>query len=1277
MKRFRKKFYFILFVVFTQLLVFFPINTNHSLIENHDSLNDDSKEDPKETPLVSDVSGNDMYSEQISAYVAGSKSIIRQSFFTNDTNILKNFDTKDPAFYNCNVLIIASNGITPEMFPSVLMENLFGTQFTLSYSCFLGFLHYNPGMKAKDIEPKAERALEIIKRKFEIDLIMVNSSESHIFPFVAYYPDWEVFFKEITGNLPMDGYWDALDVDRLTDDDYLENHHLSTAFLMVNSLDTLEESFDFSTDLLNFDIDSIGLSLLENVEMTDFIDQLSDLSEIYSELFGNISEYLGSSDEFPLQEEFEQIADVFETYVPSNDSTYTTLMVQYEGKSEGIKKIAGNRYKFNLWDAMGYDDDELSPSKKIYISLIGAFMTEIDINLLCTDLIDYSPEYFEFSDYMLEQIESILYLAGVEYDLDVIKEYSLELLWVNDNGFYRSYVRPVNLNDPEDEINFIRQLGIPGIPFMTTGLTNPEDIKITYEASNSEPNMRITKELIGNNASYGAYRDFSFNITAENVGNTTVWGVPTEIPITLTDLFTLIVGEDAADDLYDYLWDVVEDLYPGKYDSLEEFFNMDEDPRIFYFDTWGLGIVDYFVPDLLNITNLWPYSEDIDPIINAVPSIILPPALKSELKDAFKNENSVWYDENWYLESGKKITYLTDNISYTNLDTFTPFYSYNFTIRTTPPELPAVVFGNSIENTTPNMALQADNESWVIESEQRYTDQHELEVQFLFQNQSIIDLINNTLERVSIILNFSSPPSGLSYEIFNFSKGEFQSIFPDLDTITNISRTFSFIEYNNSLNWLFDDIVPENRTLIFKLRGINEDTFNISIDNLDVELSTRDINSYKVLGSRVIFTSMYGKAQLIRTSSSINIGTANLSSIIAKANITSYNSKVGELNNYTINIKNIGSCVAKNVNISLLVPGIIHDCRNFTLDNNYLIYNLSQLAPSEEKTVSFTFYTPNSGTIKPLIKYNNPVEVQNINSTALNITANEVYFSAPVDYDNRFPFVRTIKIYYDSSNSDPEIGDTFKLYINIKNAGPKGISIPELNFTMNDYYGDLKRIDDNKLFLKNIAYKETKSLYIELKKKDWKGYYYPPINYFESNESRTIQISKTSPIVLGDISFSIKKSVSKQEIEYGEKIEVTIKIKNTGSICVKDIVLNDETSFTNLEFSLVKGKLVNEIDNLDPDETKKITYKIKAQTLDIVTLKEAKIEYYFLLEETEESNIVEIMINIPTETQLLLVIIPSIIILGNIGIYWQYRRYKLKKEKLERKEMKEMKNGVH
>ena len=61
---------------------------------------------------ISDIAGSDLYAEQINAFVAGNKSIIKQSLFTNDTSILSRFDTRDPAFYRCNVLFSASNGIT-------------------------------------------------------------------------------------------------------------------------------------------------------------------------------------------------------------------------------------------------------------------------------------------------------------------------------------------------------------------------------------------------------------------------------------------------------------------------------------------------------------------------------------------------------------------------------------------------------------------------------------------------------------------------------------------------------------------------------------------------------------------------------------------------------------------------------------------------------------------------------------------------------------------------------------------------------------------------------------------------------------------------------------------------------------------------------------------------------------------------------------------------------------------------------------------------------------
>ena len=38
--------------------------------------------------LPSDIAGTDLYSESIDVYIAGNKSIIKQSLFSNDTNII-------------------------------------------------------------------------------------------------------------------------------------------------------------------------------------------------------------------------------------------------------------------------------------------------------------------------------------------------------------------------------------------------------------------------------------------------------------------------------------------------------------------------------------------------------------------------------------------------------------------------------------------------------------------------------------------------------------------------------------------------------------------------------------------------------------------------------------------------------------------------------------------------------------------------------------------------------------------------------------------------------------------------------------------------------------------------------------------------------------------------------------------------------------------------------------------------------------------------------------
>ncbi len=1244
MRRFKKIIVFVIILSFlsTPLYRNFKKEVIAPKIENDDGFKWD---------LInpSDIAGTDLYAEQINAFVAGNKSIIKQSLFTNDTSILPRFDTRDPAFYKCNVLFSASNGITPEIFPRVLNEDGFNRQYEMTFNSFSGFLYYDEEINEDDVKLRADRALEIIKRKFEIDLIMVNVSNPYLFPFVGYYPDWDNYFHEITTNLPMDGYWKALDVERLTSEEYINSQHLSSTFFLVNSLDLLDKDITESIDQVNFNIDSLDLTYLENLEDSG------------------------------------GFADMFSGLTLSNESHYTSLMVQYEGLSEGIKNIGENEYKFNLWDALGYQGEPLQPSEKIFIALTGAFMSEIDINIFCTEIVDETPKYFTFYDFLLEQIALLSFYADVDFDVQTLKDYSFELIWVDEKGFKHNYVNPVNLNDPTDYINFLHQLGWQGLPGIPTGILNPiEDFVITYKVSNSEPNLLITKDLIGENASFGVYNTFSFNITAKNVGNETAWGVPTPIPIELDDAFSIIVGPIGVilgldEDLKDAIWEVARIEYSGQYDSLEDFFNFDEDPRMFYFDTTGAGLIDTYYPNISNISELLPYNENMNHVIDLI--VIGNPQLISSLetiglpsdslKETFTNNESIWNDDNWKLEPNEIISYTFDNFSIEGFDTFSQFYKYNFTMKETFPELPSLISGVSIEETSPQMALANDEEDWIIESEEKYVDQHEIEIQFLFENTTNIDLINNSLDRVSIIINFTDPNNVLEFEVFNFSTEEFQQISEFLTSTDNNKSTFSFVKNQGTLDWLFDPTARDNHTILLKIKGISTSLFNISINDLDVELYYRDVNEYKVLGSRVIYTSLSGIVEYIRTSNSISLSTYDMASIVSYSYLTNYSTKVGDINNLTLVFRNIGSDFAENINISILIPGIIYDPINFTIAENYLKYNIDELAPYTEKQVSFSFYVPNSAIIGSTnISYSTPEHIQNLNSTILETHPNHVYFSAPIDYLTRFPYIKTIDIYFNASNLVPSIGEEINLSVHIKNNGLEGFNIQNLTISMNDQFGDLARIDNETVNIAEIGYNEIKSFNITLIKSDWKGYFYPSINYVEVSENNLIQIASSEPLILGKINISIIKSVDKNQVEIGDIITVELNVKNVGTICAKNVSINDIISFIEIDFNLISGSLINTISCLQPGDNMTFSYKIQAITQTLLKLKPASVEYYYLLKIKDASNLVEIKVIIPETIQVFFILGPMLISLSVLTIFlWKTKKYKVKKYELQRNEL--------
>ncbi|TFG18288.1 MAG: hypothetical protein EU531_00520 [Promethearchaeota archaeon] len=1268
-----------IFIGFVIIVSLFSIS-----IPPHASLNQkDEDQSGTEFLATSDVAGTDLYAENIDVYVAGNKSIIKQSLFSNDTTIIPEFDTRDPAFYKCNVHFSVSNGIVPEIFPKVITENDIPIQFGMTFNSFSGFLYYEESLLESDVKIRATRALEIIKRKFEIDLIQVSSNNPYFFPFIGYFPDWNIYLREITGNLPMDGYWKALDKDRLTSSEYITSKHLSSTFLLINSLELLEKDFLNTIDQIDFNLESLDLSYLESFDAEMVFEQFSNVLFDYPAIFGNFTDLIGANETDSLGD-MDALIEVLEGLSLSNRSYYTNLMIQYEGAEDGITEVSPNKYQFSLWKALNYNGAALRPSEKIFIALLGAFMSNIDINIMCTEITNFSPKYYDFYSFLLEQIETILFYAEIDFDAESLEDYSLELFWTDFEGIKRSYVKPVNLNDPEDYINFLSVIGFQGFEGLPAGILNPlNNFVVSYITNYSEPSILIQKDLIGNNASYGVYNTFSFNITAKNVGNSTVWGNPTNIPLDLEDALALIVGPVGVflgldQDLEDAIWEIVRVIYSGQYSSLEDFFNFNEKPRIFYFDTTGAGFIDYYYPNLLNISNLLPYNENMDEIITIMASsyqqlldsLDAVGVSTNDLRTIFTNKESIWNEENWKLEPGEKLSYEFTNFSIEAYDSFTPFYNYSFLVREEYPNLPYIISGSTIAGTIPQMALENDNQSWIIESEEKYVGYHEIDIQFLFKNQTAIDFENNSLERVSILINMTEISNNLLFEVFNFTSETFDDMSNFSSSDTNSSLEFSFERDNGSLEWIFDPNTRMNHSILIRIMGSDSNSFNISLDNFDVQFSYRDINAFQVLGSRFIYSSFSGNIEYISRSNSITLSTYNMASIVAYGYLNEYSCIQGDLLNYNLILQNIGSETAYNVNISMLIPGIPYQVNEFILENSTLTKIIPEIMPNVKRQLNFSFFSPNTAKLSAVsIKYESNETIANLNSTHLTARPNEVFFSSPIDYKDRFPFIKTVEININSSTNSPQIYEYFDMTFRIKNSGLEGFNISSMTFFTRDQFGDLIPWNDS-FTLTNIEYNQIKTFSLTLYKKDWKAYFYPSINHFKGSESRIIQIRQSESIVLGTINLTILKTVEKNQIEIGDIISVNITVINSGSICIKNVSLQDTISFSGINFDLITGKLVNDIPCLSSGEAFSFLYTIRAKTQALVSLKPAFVEQYYLNKVRYQSNEIQIKILIPKTTQFLFIIGPSLGVVVVLSIFlWQRHKYNSKKYERSRYEL--------
>ncbi len=1233
-------------------------------------------------PNPSDIAGSDLYAEAIRAYIAGKNSLIKHSLFTNDTNIIKNLDLEDPAFSRCNIYLSTANNKTTDIFPYALSERGIEDQFKYPLNSFIGFLYYDKELNSRQAEEKSERAFKILSRKFKLDFIHVNSSQMNYYPFIAYYPKWSNILQEFTENIPKDGYWKAFDLERLSSRSYTNNKHLSLSYIMINSPDLFEGTIDFGNDQLDFNRGASMSPFLKGGDTADLFSQISSISGENEDLFGNTSAISGEN-ETTSTPGFGNMTMGVGNFTLLKNSHYSILEVQYQGLDEGIRTIKSNEYEFNLFEALGYKEESLEPSEKVYISLDGAFLSELDINVLCTEITDTIPRYSEFSKYLLEQLAFLLSLTDSEFDVETLEDYSFEVFWKDFGGLKKNYMNIVNLQDDYDIINFLPILGFTGLPSFPSGILNPlTEFKLKYKTDRSEPNIRLTNTLIGGNAGFGAYRTFDFNITAENVGNTTAYGTPTAIPIDLETILPVVIfleggNPNYADDLQDTLWEIVDVEYP-EYKSLEEFFNFDKDPRIFHFDTNGDGSNDYYFPDPFNISNLYPYNENMDNvsriILQEYPQLLSQLGMtRKDIETAFTNSYSVWNDGNWALDPGEGLSYLEEDYDISENDTYTDFYSFNFTINEGL-RLPRVIHGREDQSTNPSMALTQDNESWIIYSEE-YQGQEAVNIQFLAQNTTAIDFENNTLNRFSLTFNISDTFEDVEIELFNFTSETFIDLGEFLLSVENSSRTYGLTKYNNSIDDVFKNPDNGNYAIIFRLQKQSNTEFNVTIENIDLQFLTRDVNPI-TLQSTVKYSSASGWVRYIKYSNSVTLSTGNMSSIVSYASLSNYNGYPGNLNTYKLRLKNIGTAPAKNITVKVPLPGIIKDLNGFNLDNNYLIYRLDCLSPNQAVKLNFTYYVPNSALFQDhIIRYNNSKYLKKGNSTKLTSLPNNAFSVAPVNFENSLPYLKTIRIWLNSSTNGPKIKESFNLTVNIKNLGPFNLSIGQINISSSDEYEDLKKTTNEMMIFENISYNKVKSFTFKVNKTDWKGYFYPAITKLENSNSKTLQIQNSEPLIIGTISFDVIKSVNIHELEIGDLVYVDVTIKNTGSICVKDIKIDDVLSYSG-HFSLVDGKFIKSIDCLKPDETTSLSYTIRSTSEAEVTLNGAIIYYDYLYSLKKYSNSISMKVITPKLRQYLRVILPNIIGLSILGGFLYYRQfYKKKRLESERTEIKILKKG--
>ncbi|MHA1563293.1 MAG: hypothetical protein ACTSPA_14345, partial [Promethearchaeota archaeon] len=644
-------------------------------------------------PKSSDISGNELYGEQILIQVAGNHSLIQQSYITNDTNIFEELDLSDPAFFGSSFMIQSSNGIKAKMDPSIYSSNNI-TKINTTYESMTGFLFYNNQSNYDRIQMRKERAISIFKNIFEMDFILLDAQEDpnlgYYYPFFGFTPKWDIYFDITISNLPVDGYWGAFNPETISSDDYIENHHLSSSMVFMKNFNYLEKYLDKISDIkipLDFDFSSLGGASLLNPTSTSGSD---------SNLLGGL---IGDEDLNQPEDQNEEL-----TYLEELENVLI-YSVHYEGNEEGITEIGDHKYNFDLFKALNYSKPELHVSEKIYNSFDGISLSTIGLGFISAEILECTPNYFEMDENYTNRIESMLFLVDQDFDLSSIKDYSFKIAWESNEALTTLVTIPQNLKNESDFVNLLSILGPSeiGMNIPSSYIKPLNNLVCEYQLIENEPSLFIKKIINVGNASriLEDNNNPDVEIYVENRGEQTIWGQ--EINLTSLGISNDPTQEitilDLNMDIFELMgYDterIIEITTTLGYD-INVLFH-DDNPRFFTIDSNDTGTADLFYPEIDlaagNLEFLIPYSPEFTQLLiknsEAYGAI-------ADNPQTFNSSQSIYNPGNWKLDPGQNFSITLSNV-YNITEEYNKFH--NLSVADLGNYSPVISIGKVLDNT--------------------------------------------------------------------------------------------------------------------------------------------------------------------------------------------------------------------------------------------------------------------------------------------------------------------------------------------------------------------------------------------------------------------------------------------------------------------------------------------------------------------------------------------------------------------------------------------------